>query len=115
MEQRACLVPLRTLERATQTHVCLHVVSRIVGLNPKLEYVKETKSTAPLPSLMKIRWGGGGFCYCWDLPRRTDMQTNVEVLMSTLVKLHVVNSQNDSPDNICTVVSCHVYNVYCNF
>ena len=48
------------------------------------------------------------------------MQTNVVVLMSSFVKLHVVNSQNDSPDNICTVVSCRVvssrvYNVYCNF
>jgi hypothetical protein len=46
---------------------------------------------------------------------RTDTQTNVVVLMSSFVQLHVVNSRNDSPNNICTVVSCRVCNVYCNF
>jgi hypothetical protein len=46
---------------------------------------------------------------------RTDIQTNVVVVMSSFVQLHDVNSQNDSPNNICTVVSCRLYNVCCNF
>jgi len=50
---------------------------------------------------------------CQD--RRADMQTNVVVLMSSFVQLCAVNRQNDSPNNICIVVSCRVCNVYCNF
>ena len=46
---------------------------------------------------------------------RTYMQTNVVMLMSLFVQLHVVNSRNDSPNNICIVVSCRVCKVYCNF
>ena len=52
----------------------------------------------PVPRLMKIRWGGSViFGICRE--RQTGMQTNA-VLMSSFVELHVVNSQNDSPDSI---------------
>jgi hypothetical protein len=81
---------------ATGTHVCLHVVSRIiVGLNPKLEYVKESQSTAPVPGIMKIRRGGSVIVWiCQD--GRTDIQSNVVVPMSSFVELHDANGRNDS-------------------
>ena len=68
------------------------------------------RASAPVPSDMKIRRGGSVIVgICQD--GRTDMQSNVVVLMSSFMELHVVNSRNDSPENICTIVSYRVFNV----
>lgn len=99
--------PLPTPDMTKQTHVCLHVVSRIVVvLNEKLENVKGISVNRHSVKLHENPLKGCIIVGIWQ-DGRTDMRTKVVVgvLMSALVQLHVVNSGNDCPYNICTVMS----------